>query len=80
MWIAKVKAKADKFNGFVYHDIATVKETKDDMKLRRKSVWHMSIEETVLFKVSKFLLKKSEMPEYMCEYMESKKIEGTRFK
>jgi hypothetical protein len=68
--------KADKFNGRVYHDIATVKETDDDKKLGRKSVWHVCVEETVLFKVSKFFVRKSEMPAYMCEYMESKKVRG----
>jgi len=68
--------KADKFNGRVYHDIATVKETDDDKKLGRKSVWHVCVEETVLFKVSKFFVRKSEMPAYMCEYMESKKVQG----
>ena len=66
--------KADKFNGRVYHDIAMVKETDDDVKLGRKSVWHVKIEETVLFKVSKFFVSKGEMPAYMCEYMESKKV------
>ena len=67
--------KADKFNGRVYHDIATVKKTDDDKKLGRKSVWHVSIKETVLFKVSKFFVSKGEMPAYMCEYMESKKVQ-----
>ena len=80
--------KADKFNGRVYHAITTVNETDDDKKLGGKSVWHMCIEETVLFKVSKFFVRKGEMPAYMCEsrkgempaymceYMESEKVQG----
>ena len=68
--------KVDKFNGRIYHDIATVKETDDNKKLCRKSVWHMSIKETVLFKVSKFFVSKGKMPAYMCKYMESKKVRG----
>ena len=68
--------KADKFNEHIYHDIATVKETNDDMKLYHKSVWHMSVKETVLFKVSQFFVSKGKMPAYMCEYMESKKVQG----
>ena len=66
--------KSDKFNGRVYHDIPTVKETDDDRKLRRKSVWHVCVKETVLFKVSKFFVRKCKMPAYMCEYMESEKV------
>jgi hypothetical protein len=68
--------KADKFNGRVYHDIATVKENDNDVKLGRKSIWHVSVEETVLFKVSKFFVSKGKMPVYMCEYMESEKLRG----
>ena len=51
-----------------------MKEADDDVKLGRKSVWYVSVEETVLFKVSKFFVTKGEMPAYMCEYMESKKV------
>ena len=68
--------KADKFNGRVYHDIATVKETDNDKKLGCKSVWHVCIEETVLFKVSKFFVRKGNMTANMCEYMESEKVQG----
>ncbi len=46
------------------------------MKLGRKSVWHVCVEKTVLFKVSKFFVSKGKMPAYMCEYMESKKVRG----
>jgi hypothetical protein len=67
--------KVDKFNERVYHDIATVKKTDDDKKLGRKTVWHVSVKETVLFKVSKFFVSKGEMPAYMCEYTESKKVQ-----
>ena len=51
-----------------------MKETDDDRKLRRKSVWHVCVKETVLFKVSKFFVRKCKMPAYMCEYMESEKV------
>ncbi len=68
--------KADKFNGRVYHDIAMVKDTDNDVKLGCKSVWHVCVEETVLFKVIKFFVSKGEMPTYMCEYMESEKMQG----
>jgi len=68
--------KADKFNGRVYHAIATVNETDDEKKLGGKSVRHMCVEETALFKVSKFFVRKGEMPAYMCEYMESEKVRG----
>jgi hypothetical protein len=64
-------SKAEKFNGCMYHDIAIVKESNDDKKLGCKSVWHVIAEETVNFKTSKFFVSKSEMPTYMCEYMES---------
>ncbi len=69
-------SKAEKFNGRVYHDIAIVKESNDDKKLGRKSVWHVITEEMVNFKMSKFFASKSKMPTYMCEYMESKKVQG----
>jgi hypothetical protein len=67
-------SKAEKFNGRVYHDIAIVKESDDDKKLGRKSVWHVIAEETVNFKMSKFFVSKSEMPKYMCNYIESEKV------
>jgi hypothetical protein len=70
------ESKAEKFNGRVYHDIAIVKESNDDKKLGRKSVWHVIAEETVNFKMSKFFVSKSEMSNYMCEVMESEKVQG----
>jgi hypothetical protein len=42
--------KADKFNGQVYQDIVTVKESGEDKKLGRKIVWHITAKETVNFK------------------------------
>ncbi len=58
-----------------------IKKTKHsreccDKKLGCKSVWHVCIEETVLFKVSKFFFRKGKMTAYMCEYMESEKVRG----
>jgi hypothetical protein len=47
--------KAVKYNGRVYHDIATVKESENDKSLSRKTVWHITAEETVNFKRSKFV-------------------------
>ena len=44
------------------------------MMTGRKRVWHVCVEETVLFKVSKFFVRKGKMPAFMCEYMESKKV------
>jgi hypothetical protein len=70
------RSKAEKFNGCMYHDIAIVKESNNDKKLGRKSVWHVIAEETVNIKTSKFFMSKSEMPKYMCEYMESEKVQG----
>ncbi len=67
-------SKAEKFDGCVYHDIAIVKESNNDKKLGRKSVWHVIAEETVNFKTSKFFVSKSEMSKYMCEYMEREKV------
>jgi hypothetical protein len=69
-------SKAEKFNGRVYHDIAIVKESNNDKKLVHKGVWHVIAEETVNFKTSKFFVSKSKMPMYMCEYMESEKVQG----
>jgi hypothetical protein len=69
-------SKAEKFNGCVYHDIAIVKENNHDKKLGRKSVWHVIAEETVNFKMSKFFVSKGKMPTYMCEYMETEKVQG----
>ncbi len=68
-------SKAEKFNGRVYHDIAFVKESNDDKELGRKSVWHVIAEETVNFKMNKFFVSKGKKPTYMCEYMESEKVQ-----
>jgi hypothetical protein len=57
--------KAVKYNGRVYHDIATVKESEEDKALGRKMVWHITAEETVNFKRSKFFVGKSDMPKDM---------------
>ncbi len=61
--------KAVKYNGRVYHDIATVKESKEDKSLGRKMVWHITAEETVDFKRSKFfvdLLRCTYLPKPSC--------------
>jgi hypothetical protein len=54
--------KAETFNRQVYHDIAIVKESNDDKKLGRKTIWHVSAKETVNFKTSKFFVSKTKMP------------------
>ncbi len=68
--------KAVKYNGRVYHDIATVKESEDDKSLGRKSVWHITAKETVNFKRSKFFMAKSDMPKDMCVFMQEEKSRG----
>ncbi len=69
--------KANKINGQVYHDIiATVKEDNEDKKSGRKTVWHITAEETVNFKRSKFFVYKSEMPKDMCAFMQQEKTHG----
>ena len=50
--------KAVKYNGRVYHDIATVKESEEDKALGWKTVWHITAEKTVNFKRSKFFVAK----------------------
>ena len=50
--------KAVKYNGRVYHDIATVKESEEDKALGWKTLWHITAEETVNFKGSKFFVAK----------------------
>jgi hypothetical protein len=60
----------------MYHDIAIVKESDNDKKLGRKSVWRVIADERVNFKASKFFVSKRKMPKYMCEYMESEKVQG----
>ena len=57
--------KAVKYNGRVYHDIATVRESKKDKALGQKTVWHITAEETVNIKRSKFFVAKSDMPKDM---------------
>jgi len=59
------REKAGKYNGRVYHGIATVKESEEDMYLGRKTVWHITAEETVNFKRSKFFVAKSDTPKNM---------------
>jgi len=61
--------KAVKYNGRVYHDVATVKESEEDKSLGRKTVWHITAKETVNFKRSKFFVAKSNMPKDMCKFM-----------
>jgi hypothetical protein len=68
--------KAVKYNGRVYHDIATVKESDEDKALGRKTVWHITAEETVNFKRSKFFMAKSDMPKDMCVFMQQEKSRG----
>ncbi len=68
--------KASKFNGQVYHDIATVKEGNEDKKSGRKTVWHITAEETVTFKRSNFFVYKIEMPKDMCTFMQQEKARG----
>jgi hypothetical protein len=68
--------KAEASNGRVYHNIAIMKESNDDKKLGCKTIWHVSSKEMVNFKISKFFVSKSKIPKYMCEYMESEKVQG----
>jgi hypothetical protein len=70
------EVKADKFNGCVYHKIATVKESNKDKKLGRKTVWHIMAEETVNFKQSTFFVYKGEMLTKMCAFMHQEKVCG----
>jgi hypothetical protein len=65
--------KASKFNGRVYHDIATVKEGIKDKKPGRKTVWHITAEETVNFKQSTLFVYKSDMPKDRCAFMQQEK-------
>jgi hypothetical protein len=66
--------KAVKFNGRVYHDIATFKESEEDKSLSQRTVWHITAEETVNFKRSKFFVVKSDMPKDMCVFMQQEKL------
>jgi hypothetical protein len=67
--------KASKFNDWVYHDIATVKEGNEDKKPGWKTVWHITAEETVNFKWSAFFVY-SEMPKDMCVFLQHEKARG----
>ncbi len=68
--------KADKFNGRVYHNIATVKESNEDKNLSCKTVWIITAKETVNFKPCTFFVYKSEMPTNMCAFMQQEKVCG----
>ncbi len=69
-------AKSDKFNGQVYHNIATVKESGKDKSLGHRTVWHITAKETVNFKQSTFFVYKSDMPKNMCAFMQQEKSRG----
>jgi hypothetical protein len=69
-------AKADRFNGWVYHDIVSVKESNEDKKLGCKKVWHIFAEETVNFKQGIFFVSNSEPSSDMCAFMQHKKARG----
>ncbi len=72
--------KAVKYNGRVYHDIATVKESEEDKSHGRKTMWHITDKETVYFKRSKFFRAKSEMLKDTCVFMQKKRCRaGIRF-
>jgi hypothetical protein len=47
--------KADKFNGRVHHNVATVNESNEDKKLGQKTVWHITANETVNLKQNTLL-------------------------
>ncbi len=68
--------KADKYNGRVYHDIATVKESESDKSLGRRMVWHIRAKETLNFKRSRFFEAKSNMPKDMCAFIQQEKSCG----
>jgi len=68
--------KAVKYNGRVYHEIATVKESEEDKSLGRKTAWHITAEETVNFKRSKFFVAKSDITKDMCKFMQQEKMRG----
>jgi hypothetical protein len=68
--------KTVKYNGRIYHDIATVKESEEDKSLGQKMVWHITAEETVNFKRSKFFRAKSDMPKDMCVFVQQEMLRG----
>ena len=53
-----------------------MKEDGEDKKSGQKTVWHITAEETVNFKRSKFFVYKSEMPKDMCAFMQQEKARG----
>ncbi len=69
-------AKADRFNGQLYHNIATVKESGKDKSLSHRMVWRITAKETVNFKQSTFFVYKSNMPKNMCAFMQQEKSRG----
>jgi hypothetical protein len=68
--------KADKYNRRVYHDIATVKESKNDKSLGRRTVWNIAAKEMLNFKRSRFFVVKGNMPKDMCAFMQQEKARG----
>ena len=68
--------KAVRYNGRVYHDVATVRKSKEDKSLGQKTVWHITAKETVDFKRRKFFSAKSEMPNDMCVFMQKEMSRG----
>jgi len=50
--------KTCKYNGRVYHNIATVKESKNDKSLGQRMKWQITAEENVNFKRSQFFVTK----------------------
>ncbi len=65
--------KAEKYNGRVYYDIVTVQESENDKSLGRRTVWHITAEETANFKRRKFFVAKSDMPKDKCALMQQEK-------
>jgi hypothetical protein len=65
--------KTVKYNGRIYHDIATVKESKEDNSFCQRTVWHITAKETVNFKRSKFFVAKSDIPKDMCVFLCNKR-------
>ncbi len=53
-----------------------MKEGDEDKKPGRKTVWHITAEETVNFKQSTFFVYKSEMSKDMCTFMQQEKAHG----
>ncbi len=53
-----------------------MKEDNKDKKSGRKTVWHITAEETVNFKRGIFFVYKSEMPKNTCAFMQQEKARG----